>query len=894
MMKQLLSLLTLLLYITDGNCLTQSFTNSNLPLLVVQVNGAAINDTPKTPGRLWVVNSPNGGRNALADTVTAELKTRLGIDVRGNTSQNNPKKSYGIELWKANGTSLSSVLLGMPAESDWVLYASYQDKSLMRDPLTYWMARQMGRYSSRARFVELFIDNQYLGVYVLEEKIKRGASRVPITSIATTDVSGDKLTGGYLMKIDAPDGGQRFGSAYTNTCRQAGTVTEFEVEYPKSTNLQPAQFAYIQQYIRDFENALQSPQFKDPTSGYARYADVDSFVDYFLLTELTKNADAYAVSVYFSKDRDSKGGKLTMGPFWDYNYAWGNGFYCGQPGATGWAWSESIVCNVPGSVSFWWERLLRDPAFTAKLSRRYKALRQTAFSNNALMAYVDSSAAVVNEAQVRNFQRWPVLTQDGLPFTPHGGTYAGEVAYLKSWMQTRLNYIDGHIDQIGLVGNAGLTTTVCQPETQYTLLAQAGERTTQQWLYNNNNVPNAQQPTLTVGQSGTYTAQLIYSGNLGCSLLMEPTTITFSNATAPAVTLAYGLTANMQNVPSLNMQASGSAASYAWTGPGQFTAVGTAISRAASPLTDGYYRVVSRSAEGCARTDSLLVDYRSEMADLSLEGQVNIRTPEVGQPVLVSVTVHNDGPADALNVVVQNRLPSRVSMLTGATQVGPGLVQLPPLTVPAGMSETVSYWVRPDTAATVLNALEVVSASRIDPDSRLGSGSGDGEDDVAFVDFRTIDAEGPLRRSPNPNGYPLPALLSNQPPANPAKADLSLQLITSKLVLAVGDTVTVQAVVTNAGGLTATGVSVRVDLPGGFAYVPGSGGTNAGQAVTQALPAVAANRSERLTFKAIRTNVAGRQLIRAEVISANQADPDSQPNSGFIDGQDDTAQVLLR
>lgn len=872
----------------------QTFIDSNLPVLSIRVNGAAINDEPKTPGYLWVVNKSAGQRNKLGDTTTAQLKCRIGIQVRGNTSQNNPKKSYVFETRKANDSNLDVALLGMPAESDWVLYASYQDKTLMRDPFTYWLAQKMGRYSSRARFVELFVDNEYVGVYVLEERIKRGTYRVPVTKLETTDLTGNKLTGGYIVRIDPPNGGERFGSNYTNTCRDTLTTTQFEIVYPKSTDLQPAQSAYIQQYVHDFEAALQSDQYTDPVNGYARYADVNSLVDYMLLTEMTKNADAYMVSVYFYKDRDSKGGKLTMGPFWDYNYAWGNGFYCGQPYATGWAWSEGVVCDVPGSVPFWWERLLRDQTFVTKLQSRYRQLRQTVFANTAMLAYVDSSAALLSESQVRNFQRWPVLELNDIPFAAHGATYEGEVSHFKGWIQNRMAFMDASIDQIGLSVSPGPTQRICPPITEQVLTTQLGRNTTYQWVIDRDTTSlSSQQNQFIATRSGTYKALLTLAGNMGCQLTTQPSTLTFITTNTLPVTSSLSLTANSSNVPTLILAAGGPVATYTWTGPGQFTATGPTISRSpATAQTDGRYYVRAMGPEGCAVLDSIWVDYKAEMADLSVSAQSSRRIMGVAETVQVDVTVANEGPADATDVLVQNRLPDNLRFVGGeATSTG-GVVLSPSLTILAGQTQTFSYTVQPNADAVFINTLEITSARRIDPDSRLGSGTGDGEDDAATVDFRTPNG-GVIYRSPNPNQLPLATVQSNQPPPDPAKADLSIRMHTSRNTMVIGDTITVSVNLTNGGGLIATGTSVRVDLPTGLSYVPGSGGTAAGQAVTLFWPSVAVQTTTQLSFKTRFTTVGAPLLIAAEVVGASQPDPDSQPNTGTADGQDDCARVLL-
>ena len=131
------------------------------------------------------------------------------IEKRGSSSRRFSKKSYNIRTTDNDGKELSVQLLGLPQESDWILYAPYDDKSLMRDVLAYKIARDMGRYASRTVYAELILNGNYMGIYILEEKIKCDAHRVNIEKMNPSDTSGDALTGGYILKIDRP-GSDRF------------------------------------------------------------------------------------------------------------------------------------------------------------------------------------------------------------------------------------------------------------------------------------------------------------------------------------------------------------------------------------------------------------------------------------------------------------------------------------------------------------------------------------------------------------------------------------------------------------------------------------------------------------------------------------------------------------
>lgn len=466
----------------------QAFTSSNLPILLINTNGLSIPDEPKIVATLRIIDNGPGKRNALTDKPT--FTGKIGIERRGATSQQLfPKKPYGIELRDTSGVnSVNASLLGMPAEADWVLNATYNDKTLIRETLTYDLNRQMSRfYTPRYRYCELVLNGNYEGLYILFEKIKRDKSRVNITSIKKTDVTGDALTGGYIFKIDKTEGSP--SRAWDSPFRNYGKNILVQIDRPKPEDLAEEQFQYARNFVTSFENALSGSQFQDSAVGYRRYANAESFVDYMLLTEICRNVDGYRLSTFFYKDRDSKGGKLVMGPIWDYNLTYGNANYCNGNSPQGWAYEFGRYC--PGDafqMPFWWSRLLDDRAFAAAVRVKYQLLRQTVLKTARIHAHIDSVAAALTEARTRNFQRWPVIGQNVWPNSFVGQTYEQEVTFLKSWIDQRLTWLDTAIMPFGapLLANEpsapALELTVGpNPSTgDITLRYQLGQRTTLQ------------------------------------------------------------------------------------------------------------------------------------------------------------------------------------------------------------------------------------------------------------------------------------------------------------------------------------------------------------------------------------------------------------------------------
>lgn len=433
---------------------TFNFSSSNLPIFVITTEGGRlIPDNPKILADLKVLWRSSGERNFLSDT-EAHYNGKVGIELRGSTSQFlSDKKPYGIELRTTAGAELPFALLGMPQEEDWVLAAPYSDKSLMREVLTYSLAGSFMAWSPRARFCELTLNGDYRGIYVLTEKIKRGKNRVAISKMDSTSVSGDALTGGYILKIDKTTGNPTtvpvsFTSLYLNPNRQnLVSRTVFQYHYPDPTDLKTEQRTYIRNAVNEMETAMNSVQFADPSVGYAKYWDVNSLVDFFIVNELTRNVDGYRLSSFFYKDKNSVNSKFKMGPVWDFNIALGNADYCDGDKTTGWAWQFNDVCPSDSwSIPFWWHKLFSDPNFKGKIRARWQSLRQNQLTTNRVTGMIDSMKNLLNEAQVRNFQKFQILGRYVWPNKYVGPSYTLEVDYLKSWTLARIAWLDGQIN----------------------------------------------------------------------------------------------------------------------------------------------------------------------------------------------------------------------------------------------------------------------------------------------------------------------------------------------------------------------------------------------------------------------------------------------------------------
>ena len=453
---------------------------SDLPLVVVHNFGV-----PQHPGMgdqtaivaFFEVDQLTG-RSSL--TSRPQLITRAVVNRRGSSTEGAPKASLAVELWNEFNDDADHEVLGLPAESDWVLDApNIFDPSLIHDPFAYELSNDLGRYASRTRFVETFMDltggpvnlpnftaaGDYTGVHVLEEKVKRNRNRVDIHGIEQENTTPPNVTGGWLLKIDRLDGDERSFSA----------ANQFMIyQDPDGRDVQLPQWdpqeQYIIKYFNDFYAALTGPNWTNPISGYAAYIDVDSWIDHHLLNVMTMNLDSLRLSAYFYKPRN---GKIHIGPVWDFGRAMGTS---GKGSVIDWrafnprAWRAS---NMLGGSDYgtdffnattppaWWERLFRDPDFLQRYIDTYQRYRATVFDTNRILAKVDRVAEGLREAQAREVILW---AGQGLSDTsprsgtvtspmniygqtysytfPTPGTYQGEIDFLKHWMWAHINFMD--------------------------------------------------------------------------------------------------------------------------------------------------------------------------------------------------------------------------------------------------------------------------------------------------------------------------------------------------------------------------------------------------------------------------------------------------------------------
>ena len=417
-----------------------------IPHVKINTLNKQIVDEPKIPSKMII----------LKDS-TILYDGNIGIEYRGSSSQLFDKKSYGFETWDNNNEDMDYTLLGFPEEEDWIFYGPYSDKTLVRNKLIYDLSNQIGRYASRTKFCELTINNEYMGVYVFMEKLKRDKNRIAIKKLENSDLDSINISGGYIIKIDKSDddNGEQVYNDYnafkSNYQPNSGTYQSiwFNYEYPKAKDIHNEQKKYIQNYFHSFEEALSGINFKDSLIGYRKYIDIESFIDFFILNELSNNLDGYRLSTFLHKNRNEK---LKIGPIWDFNLSFGNGNYCNGEKYDTWTYKFNEKCSDDfWLIPFWWEKLLKDEYFVNKLKERWNELRKKELSDENIFQMIQNYISILkNEsgAVYRNYSKWNVLGKYLWPNNYVGNSYESEIDYLIKWITKRNNWLDKSINEL--------------------------------------------------------------------------------------------------------------------------------------------------------------------------------------------------------------------------------------------------------------------------------------------------------------------------------------------------------------------------------------------------------------------------------------------------------------
>jgi hypothetical protein len=304
------------------------------------------------------------------------------VRMRGNSTRFNLKNSLDVKLEKADGKKDEVELLGLGKSDRWVLYAPYMDKTMFRNTIGMEIARELGLVAAETRHVELFVNDEYLGIYVLMQKISPDMDCDPKRPQAEGACIPDRPKtedGGYLFARDGDPRREQGAGNPDDYFRAGQSDVAFSWVEPDEGDLKND----VANVVADVEAHLCTEHFADPIDGYAKVIDVDAFVNYFLLRELFKDVDGFRRSMYFYVNAE---GKVSPGPIWDLDTGSGaikpallrKWQFPGRHWALDWDFPwflEGIGIEDPERSFPWFERLMMDPAFVAKVQDRWAEMR---------------------------------------------------------------------------------------------------------------------------------------------------------------------------------------------------------------------------------------------------------------------------------------------------------------------------------------------------------------------------------------------------------------------------------------------------------------------------------------------------------------------------------------
>jgi hypothetical protein len=432
--------------------------STQLPVLVIDSLGSGPLVKDDLDHNSWLYAFTGGNSGTPVFNRTPDTRGSLAVSVRGSTSAEFPKKSFSLKFTNADGGGAEQALLDLPAYERWVLVGPWKyDLSYLNNAFVYSLSNQLGRWAPRTRFTEVYFNADggdltsadYAGIYVLTDRIEQGKGRVDIKDLSPSDVSGNALTGGYIIKLDSKDP-EEIGWKTSHGIPENGT-SSIVLVHPSASEVAPAQVDYLRTYVQAMEDAL----YADRATAWAQrtyldYIDRASWVDHHLLNTFVSNPDALQRSAYFTKNR---GGKLQAGPVWDFDRALGS------------YWDERsyeyTVWSGVGSVDFWrtgwWGLLARDPEFMQDWVDRWQSLRRADLSNSNLTRLVEALGAQIGQdAVTRDVARWP----DNL--SPYGN-FTARLDHLKGWVTLRAQWIDDQFVREPSVVRSGTSITFTPP-----------------------------------------------------------------------------------------------------------------------------------------------------------------------------------------------------------------------------------------------------------------------------------------------------------------------------------------------------------------------------------------------------------------------------------------------
>lgn len=414
----------------ESTCESEKEFCSHLPIIKINTNNQISSlEEYLTIDATFELYYKEGKSNLISDK--ENIKSKVQMRYRGNSSLLFPKHQYLLKFVKDNNEDKLVSLLGMNEENKWILNGPYLDKTLIRNYLAYNITGKIMDSTPEVRFCEVFLDDNYQGVYILVESISK-----TLTGITNYKPNWSNKMSSYIIRLDRYDETNTMLNNFTKYTNKIVHGNAINVIYPSAEELNDEIVKYINDDLSKIEKTLYSYDYHN----YEEYIDVDSFVDYMIINEFFRNSDAGTHSTYLYKDVR---GKLHMGPVWDFNNAIDN-------------YVEEIY-SYKGFLfqsKSWYEMLMKDEKFTSRVIARYRELRKSYLSDEYIQKYIDDTVSFLKDSIDRNYSVWGYTLTDkdvtGMlkPDNRNYRSYEEALNQLKSYLTNRGNWLDENIETL--------------------------------------------------------------------------------------------------------------------------------------------------------------------------------------------------------------------------------------------------------------------------------------------------------------------------------------------------------------------------------------------------------------------------------------------------------------
>lgn len=410
----------------------------DLPIINIDTNGQKIPGAPIF-SKSDVYELSEDGKETIVASLKVKgqnnVKSKITLRYRGNSSRYFDKKSYLIHLIDENGKENQQKLLKMSRHNEWALHGPFLDRTLLRNYVCLNISGEIMDYAPNVRYCHLYVDGKYQGLYLLMETITRGNGRLKISK-----PDKNQRTTSFIVHFDREIKAKNSLDHYSRYTYKTD-FSSLDVRYPGKSLLNDERKTYINDEISQVEKTLYSMDLWDDQNGYSQYLDVYEFARYLIINEFFRNIDAGHYSTYFYRDVRGK-----IKPcVWDFNNACNN--YIDD------IWNE-IGFSMQDAP--WFSQLLKDEKFVSIVIHEYRKLRQSYLNEDYLMNYIQQVDKWLAPAILKNDQVWGYIYDENnynpltylKPVERNAHSHEEAIEDFQEFIQKRGQWLDKHIESL--------------------------------------------------------------------------------------------------------------------------------------------------------------------------------------------------------------------------------------------------------------------------------------------------------------------------------------------------------------------------------------------------------------------------------------------------------------